>query len=269
MIIWRLLMVAIAKLVCTVVNKLDEAYLLKMLSLSWLSKRTGVFMLVDFTCRFHFFLVVSGGCAFKVIAVLRSWDAEACALTYPFCVSAPYLVDSLINAWINGMLMQMLDTELILRRNKFQAYYSNHLHVIPFLQLWTWVQCCLNKFRLTMTFANEFEYACHHWPHYKTKVDGGRAVIYFNLLLYSLGNAPLLPFPTTPSTGQFLIKCISCRSMTKVCSPREVFPTQLRQNNFCLKLDKICLLASKILCSSAIYEALRRNSRSLSLIFTR
>ena len=92
-------------------------------------------MLVDFTCRFHFFLVVSGGCAFKVIAVLRSWDAEACALTYPFCVSAPYLVDSLINAWINGMLMQMLDTELILRRNKFQAYYANHLHVIPFLQL--------------------------------------------------------------------------------------------------------------------------------------
>ena len=88
-----------------------------------------------FQLSFLFFPRGKLGCAFKVIAVLWSWDADACALGSPFCVIAPYLVDSLINAWINGMLMQMLDAELILLRNKFQAYYVNHLHVIPFLQL--------------------------------------------------------------------------------------------------------------------------------------
>ena len=40
----------------------------------------------------------------------------------PFCVSIPSLVDSLSNAWMNGMLMQMLDpAALTVLGNKIQA----------------------------------------------------------------------------------------------------------------------------------------------------
>ena len=59
---------------------------------------------------------------------------DACAPSFPFYVSAPPLVDSLSNTWINGMLTEMLDPALILLGNKIRADYANHLKVIPFLQ---------------------------------------------------------------------------------------------------------------------------------------
>ena len=52
------------------VNKLDEAYSLTILSLFLLLKRTGVLILVDFTCHFHFFRVVSWGGAVEEVVVL-------------------------------------------------------------------------------------------------------------------------------------------------------------------------------------------------------
>ena len=55
----------------------------------------------------------------------------------PFSVSGPYLVDSLSNTWINGMLMQMLDPAFILHGSKIQADYASNPKVTPFLQFWT------------------------------------------------------------------------------------------------------------------------------------
>ena len=47
-----------------------------------------------------------------------------------FCVSAPYLVDSLSN----GMMIQMQDPTLILHGNKIQGNCANNPKVIPVLQ---------------------------------------------------------------------------------------------------------------------------------------
>ena len=52
----------------------------------------------------------------------------------PFSVGGPYLVDSLSNTWINGMLMQMLDPAFILHGSNIQADYASNPKVTPFLQ---------------------------------------------------------------------------------------------------------------------------------------
>ena len=61
-----------------------------------------MFILVDFTSHFHFFLVVSRERALEVAVVLTELRCERFVPFCPsFCASAWSLVDSLSNTWIN------------------------------------------------------------------------------------------------------------------------------------------------------------------------